>query len=578
MSDLTEPNWDLLPHEPERFFGLPDGFDRKELKRSYNALIRRFKPESHPAEFQRIRAAYERLERELRYGDAVTFDWSHSARPGEDETTRHHETMPAARSADLESASEFQMAETQPPKKTALERIQARLQIEPLDKIVRELTAEPRKTPFDFFMLAILSDTCEAEGTISFWEWLVRGLVQHPNDPGLTRLLTEFLRSNPPREQLPQMARAVAQAIPNDLFFRLSEPLWDELMETMPFELLAKLLADCEDSLRVHELHDRLTFYVHFLRRAMFVADDEWFSAKFMMLEDNAVDLDNSLNDDVELLILLKKYRAERSQFLNGSAGRAAIDQTICDYCTKDDFEADLAVVNCQSQMATDTTWLHQAFPTTDCDFPAWWKLWKHITTEVAERCGFSESNADPKQQRHQLQQVLQHCEEALRGSWHGYALAWEYFWIARWGFLAARILPLVVFAILPVVLWTVFINLVSPSSHTQQILWDAVIVSTVVAVPILFIKVFTDTKSKQAIEQQCQRVGTRLVQKCYQRYWRALLEQHLRLTQQPYEQFVEQLSQAQAETKSGVIDRVCSRATNDYALACLTCAQQFLR
>src|SRR6185436_13154599 len=63
-----EPDWSLLPHDPVRFFGLAEGFDRRELKRSYNQLIRRFKPEKHPQEFQRIRAAYEQLDSGIRYG------------------------------------------------------------------------------------------------------------------------------------------------------------------------------------------------------------------------------------------------------------------------------------------------------------------------------------------------------------------------------------------------------------------------------------------------------------------------------------------------------------------------------
>src|SRR5436190_22187293 len=69
----NDPDWSLLPHDPVRFFGLPDGFDRRELKRRYNQLIRRFKPEKHPQEFQRIRAAYEQLDSGIRYGLGIQF-------------------------------------------------------------------------------------------------------------------------------------------------------------------------------------------------------------------------------------------------------------------------------------------------------------------------------------------------------------------------------------------------------------------------------------------------------------------------------------------------------------------------
>ncbi len=62
MSEPVEPDWNRLPHDPVGFFGLPDDFDRIALKRSYNALLKRYKPEKFPGEFQRIRMAYEQLD------------------------------------------------------------------------------------------------------------------------------------------------------------------------------------------------------------------------------------------------------------------------------------------------------------------------------------------------------------------------------------------------------------------------------------------------------------------------------------------------------------------------------------
>ena len=61
-------NLDLLPSDPESFFGLSSPYDRRDLKRAYGKAIRQYNPESHPAEFQLVRDAYERLEKQLRYG------------------------------------------------------------------------------------------------------------------------------------------------------------------------------------------------------------------------------------------------------------------------------------------------------------------------------------------------------------------------------------------------------------------------------------------------------------------------------------------------------------------------------
>ncbi len=66
--DDSPPAWHLLPDDPVGFFGLASGYDRKDLKRAYNALLRRYKPDKAPQEFQKLRAAFEQLDGELRYG------------------------------------------------------------------------------------------------------------------------------------------------------------------------------------------------------------------------------------------------------------------------------------------------------------------------------------------------------------------------------------------------------------------------------------------------------------------------------------------------------------------------------
>ncbi|MEO9931525.1 J domain-containing protein, partial [Rhodopirellula bahusiensis] len=69
---MSDPAWHHLPHDPRSFFDLAEDFDRRDLKRAYGKLIRQFKPETHPQEFQRIRAAYEQLENAERYGRSQT--------------------------------------------------------------------------------------------------------------------------------------------------------------------------------------------------------------------------------------------------------------------------------------------------------------------------------------------------------------------------------------------------------------------------------------------------------------------------------------------------------------------------
>src|SRR5262249_22479295 len=65
MSEDDAPDWKLLHGDLEAFFGLPAGYGRRELKLAYAALIKIYKPEQRPEEFQLIRAAYDTLEARL---------------------------------------------------------------------------------------------------------------------------------------------------------------------------------------------------------------------------------------------------------------------------------------------------------------------------------------------------------------------------------------------------------------------------------------------------------------------------------------------------------------------------------
>ena len=65
MQEPLEPDWKLFDTAPFSFFGLSASAGRADLRRCYAALIRQFRPESHSAEFQKIRQAYELADRAL---------------------------------------------------------------------------------------------------------------------------------------------------------------------------------------------------------------------------------------------------------------------------------------------------------------------------------------------------------------------------------------------------------------------------------------------------------------------------------------------------------------------------------
>ncbi|RLT20148.1 MAG: hypothetical protein DWI29_04275 [Planctomycetota bacterium] len=59
MSEQLSDNIEEWPVSPFEVLGLPRTAERTEIRRAYSALIRRFRPETHPKQFQRVRESFE---------------------------------------------------------------------------------------------------------------------------------------------------------------------------------------------------------------------------------------------------------------------------------------------------------------------------------------------------------------------------------------------------------------------------------------------------------------------------------------------------------------------------------------
>jgi len=81
MADFSLPeNLRDWPDDPYQLLGLPEDVDERSAKRAYVRLVRRFKPEHHPDEFQAIRGAYDTILqhirwRSIRLADDFSDDW-----------------------------------------------------------------------------------------------------------------------------------------------------------------------------------------------------------------------------------------------------------------------------------------------------------------------------------------------------------------------------------------------------------------------------------------------------------------------------------------------------------------------
>ena len=375
--DQNPPDWSLLPGNPQGFFELVDGFDRKDLKRSYNRLLRRFKPERFPDEFQRIRAAFERLDNQLRYGSRL----SHAVAEKFDYKWKTDESAPEVEQV-LSGASASPKRKTQRPVP-----LRDRILQEPLEKIYKELSQKPEKLPYDYFVLAVMSDVVHRKDGLQFLRWILQGVSKHPGDRGLLPLLYEYLRGPVPERAIPQILEAVSKAVPNDYFYALTEKLWHELLETAPFGTFQVTLETCTANLNNLQIDGRLVFTIYLLKVAIWHADLEWTEQMTSFLEENFERIPGHLEFDVDLIDFLKKYCSRRAEHRGGHPLRRKIDQAIQDYFTKDQSLGDQSVVECQIAIAQDPAGLLDAFPfEMDDQHEDIYTLWSFVSSDVAER------------------------------------------------------------------------------------------------------------------------------------------------------------------------------------------------
>ena len=80
------------PSSPSDLFGLAADASRRDLKRAYSRLIRRFKPEHFPNQFRRLREAFEELDQQLEWRESFEEHISRNNKSGEVSTDDSCET------------------------------------------------------------------------------------------------------------------------------------------------------------------------------------------------------------------------------------------------------------------------------------------------------------------------------------------------------------------------------------------------------------------------------------------------------------------------------------------------------
>ena len=381
------PRWELLPADPLGFFGLKANFERKELKRAYGRLIKQFKPETHPQEFQQIRQAYETLESQNRYGmqqsivTQMSEAWELQVTQAGGQTSEP--SRPRGPSIEVEVVNDIDAAIDSPK------------------EAYRRLSKKENRSPQDYFILATLCDLVDRKENM-YLKWLLTGANAHPRDPGLQRLLTEYLSAFADTKIASSTLLTLSKFIPGSDFYRISERLWDRLVEEADFQIVAKTLKACEANLKHRSLQPKLAFLLHFLRRSMWKAPSSWIAEQLKFIDQHGTELPSELDSELELLQLVFEYFSQdREGFLNRPLGKD-IDSMIEAYCQGSENSMQQVTLICDA-IARNGNGVMETFPYDDDEAGSRVLLLCHlIGSEIAFETGADYGRLD--MQRLQMQ------------------------------------------------------------------------------------------------------------------------------------------------------------------------------
>lgn len=388
-----EPDWDLLPYDAEGFFGLSGQFDLRDLKRSYNRLIRRYKPERAPAEFQRIRAAYEQLNDRLRYNlpspQRHPPDHPHPLpQPGEPTNETPSPDPPETSAEESQPASAWQPPAWQLP--TTTETFATRLAQSSPQALYDELQRQANRSPEDYIALALLADIVAAPAAPghagTFCDWLLAGLETQPRDWGLVNLLREYLTEDATLAELPARLRQVVALIPAERFLYATERAWDRLLREAEFKEFQDCLEHCEQRLGRARDQSQLTFLIHLLKRGVWKGEMPFLETLRERVEEHYHQLEGWAQDEYEVASWLVEYRERRGEFIKLGACCRRVDQAIQDWCLLAEHEGDLSVLECQYYLSAHGEALLQELPEETPALEFVLVPWNRIVADVLDR------------------------------------------------------------------------------------------------------------------------------------------------------------------------------------------------
>jgi len=389
--DEQEPvDWNLLQHNPQAFFGLPASFDRKDLKRAYNVWLKRFKPEQYPTEFQRIRAAYELLESQLRFQTNQEVPLEDGIRP----------TLSSTDTVSLPDNSGQSLEKQTPVDPVAF--VRELLARQDREGVFFELSQKEQKTSFEYYALAVLSDFTQPraeEDSSGFVDWILAGLEVHRGDPSLLQLLRAYLsEASMNQRDMKSVLERIVTIFPIDWFYYLSESLWLRFVREVDWSTFVETLQQCEHMIRDPRQYGRLAFKTRLVRAALFRAPDDWCKETLRELEDNSQSMNSSLLPEFEIVSGLFTLKQRADTFVSKGPMSQRIFDAMRSYCEDSEEVWQKKIVSSQAILAANPSAVLYEFQYTDVETRDLVLPWIIVSSEVREQLGFVDASSESPQ------------------------------------------------------------------------------------------------------------------------------------------------------------------------------------
>ncbi len=308
------------PVSPYGILGLERNAERADVRRAYSGLIKRFRPETHPQHFQRIREAFETVLTvvEARGHASVTVDLG---QPGESERREFPEPGKPLHASTIEQSELIWDRFSKQPHVDQYIQLKA---------IAGTLETSAESFLIGYWMLRLRPDFAAAERPA---EWLLRGLQAHGTDWRLVDLLMDESR----RDQTlthSDFSGHVAALIHNaELLCLYLLPRWNIVARCRHWDQLAGEITDA----RIRLFYDHPKAWFHLLVR---VSELSIFAREpaardlYRRTQKELTDLSHQQGrhaDDLEFLDMLSAVPVHSAAYAKGFSGSRKLDTLIAE-------------------------------------------------------------------------------------------------------------------------------------------------------------------------------------------------------------------------------------------------------